>query len=519
MKHMKKTTKILFLCSLINFSITFILEFSQRYHQIFFILRHSTLYLGIAFLVSAVISIFYNVYLRIFKNRNISLIYLNIITLAILSVSLIWIANTRLDFIAENEVPYYMNEVLYDEYNNKLYESLLTGIKPSVEVVEKTNRKLVLHIEESCECPQNSYSIKEFYLNEELDNRVDGYADIFVDIVVMYNEDNTIARYTIEETRNITYLPPGLEPYYGYVSRESDITNAYQVDHFTSTRNNYYVATLLNEEEYQNFDTDQHADFASNDATTSYYRLYKSRNDQNEEIYILEHQIQGEEIDEMAIIHRYDNEDGDLQIDFSESEHRLGYDGLIIWIGPIKNDLVGSIILKDDQIQYIQAYNQANVEAGRIGYTELLRTYDLQSEQYILTKNRLIVEDVDYTRERLSYYNDLFSSTSYVELVSRDGTIYDHMASLENPLDVDQIKLYEIAQQDYGHSVTYYLDVSPYNPYQRYENSNLMLNVDYEMPHRWVSYLNYYSMFFHNTNNPQIIYEHNAMIDFIVRSN
>ena len=80
MKRKNKLTKTLFLCSLGSFSITLLLEFSQRYNQLLFILRHSTLFLGIAFLIAMVLSFFYYIYKSYFMKKGISLIFLNITT-------------------------------------------------------------------------------------------------------------------------------------------------------------------------------------------------------------------------------------------------------------------------------------------------------------------------------------------------------------------------------------------------------------------------------------------------------
>lgn len=262
MKHMKKLTKILFLCSFGSFAITLILEFSPRYNQILFVLRHSTLYLGIAFLISAVVSIFYFIYKSYFNKRHINILFLNIITLAILSTSLIWVADTRLDYIVENEVPSYMNETLYDDYSNKIYKSILVGFEPVIEVIEKTEHSLILHIEENCDCQQNSYYLEEYYPDESFDPYIDSIVEILVDIEIVYFDDHTIDRYTIRETRNITYEPAGLSQYYSYVSRKQEIENEYNEDSLVVTRRDYYYGVMLNETEFNGFPEDIHHEFS-----------------------------------------------------------------------------------------------------------------------------------------------------------------------------------------------------------------------------------------------------------------
>ncbi len=509
------------MCSFGSFIITLLLQFSQRYNQILFILRHSSLYLGIAFLVSAIISIFYYIYKSIFIKRNISLISLNIITLVILSISLIWIADTRLDFIAENEVPYYMNEILYDEYNNKIYESVLVGIEPSVEVVEKTANKLVLHIEENCDCQQHSRDIEEFYPDDEFDSFIDSNVEIFFDIEVIYNDDTSIDSYTIEETRNIQYEPNNVQPYYGYVSRKIEISNEYHTDNLIVTQKDFYYADYMDDNEYITFNSNNHYDFSNDEAVTSYYRLKKSLDNEDKVIYIMEHQVQGEDIDEMAILTHEKTDEGNVFIHFEESDNRLNNDGLIIWFGPVKNDLTGSIFINDNDLEYYQTYYQTSVEGGRIGYTEISRIYKDMTDTRILASNTITVDSIEYPQKGLSFYKDLFSTTSYVEMVGRGGTILEDITRLENPLEIDNIKLYEIEQQEYGHSISYYFEASPFVPYNPHENSNLMLLVD--LPPNITkteliqsNYFNYYSMLFQNSYYPQILYENNEMINFIV---
>jgi len=512
MKHTKKLTKILFLFSLSSFVITLILEFSQRYNQILFILRHSTLYLGIAFLISAVVSIFYYIYKSYFIKRQINLVFLNITTLVVMSISLIWIADTRLDFIAENEVPQYMNEILYDDYSNKIYESILVGIAPSIEVIEKTDNKLVLHIEESCVCQQHSYYIEDYFPDDNLDSYINGKVDTFSDIEIVYNDDHSINTYTIRETRNISFEPENLQPYFGYISRKLEITNEYNPIGMIVTQNDYYYTDMMNVTEFQTFSPEEHYAFTVAQASTSYYRLYKSIDDDNEEFYIMENQVQGEDVDEMAILHRSETEVDGMLINFEESENRLEGDGSIISFGPTKSNLIGSVLIGNDYYQYSQAYDQTNVEAG-VGYTEILRTYDFNDNKYTLTRNDITFDSISYGVNMLNNYKGLFSSTSYVEMVSRGGTVFEDISRLENPFEIDNIKLYQIEHQEFGHSVSYYMDASPFNPYNPHENSNMFFLPEFAPP--ITGYFDYYTMLFQNSYTPTIVYENNEMINFI----
>ncbi len=463
-------------------------------------------------MVSVAVSFFYYIYKSYFIKRQINLIYLNIITLIVLSISLIWIANTRVDFIAKNEVPNYMNEILYDEYNNKIYESILIGIEPSIEVIEKTNNKLVLHINENCICQQHSYGVEDYYPDKDLDYFIDGKVNIFVDIEIMYNEDHTIASYTIRETRNVTFEPANLQSYFGYISRKLEIANEYTENGLTVTQRDYYFADAMNETEYQDFSPEEHYEFKIDQASTSYYRLYTSVDNEDEEIFIMEKQAQGDEIDEMAILHRSETENHDILINFEESENRLDTDGLYFWEGPVKSELVGSILIQDNNFQYSQAYDQTNIEAG-IGYVEILRKYDFDVSKYILTSNDFTRDSIIYSAKALNNYKDLFSSTSYVEIVSRGGTVFENISRLENPLDIDNIKLYQIEQQGFGHSVSYYMDASPFSPYNPHENSSIFFPVEFEPP--ITGYFDYYNMLFQNSYNTTIIYENNEMINFV----
>lgn len=225
----------------------------------------------------------------------------------------------------------------------------------------------------------------------------------------------------------------------------------------------------------------------------------------------MENQVEGEEIDEIAILHRIESEDGHIQIDFEESENRL-VNNDIIYIGPIKNDLIGSVTLEGNQITYNQEYDQTNVEAG-IGYTKINRTYQSELNTYIISNNDFTIDSRDARSEELNHYKDLFSSTSYVEIVTREGTVIQDISNLENPLEIDSIKLYEIEPQEYGFSISYFLDASPFNPYRAHENSGLFLSPEYE---RSIGgYFNYLAMLFQSAYTPTFVFENNEMINLI----
>lgn len=148
MRKINKHTKIFLLSSLSGFLLSFIIGFLPRYNIILFVLRQSFLYLGLALLVPMIISVFYPMYKRWLLSKNSNLHFLNITTLLVLLISLIFIADYRLDYIEENEVPLLVNVILYDDYNNLIYRSVINGETPSIEIIEKTNNRLVLHIEE-----------------------------------------------------------------------------------------------------------------------------------------------------------------------------------------------------------------------------------------------------------------------------------------------------------------------------------------------------------------------------------
>lgn len=509
----KKLTKILFLCSLSSFVITLILEFSQRYNQILFILRHSTLYLGIAFLVSAVVSYFYSIYKRYFIKRQINFVYLNIPTLILLLVALIWIADTRLDFIAENEVPHYINEILYDEHNNKIYESILVGIEPVVELIEKTDNTLVIHIEEKCECKQNSHYIEELNPNSDLERYIDGSVEIVIDIIVLYNNENSIDRYSIEETRLITYEPDGLSKHYGYVSRKLEVYNEYSTDVFKATQSSYYFAKFMTEQEFVDTPIINHHDFTNVQASQNVVTVYRTLDDANSEIYIMEVLEEGTDVNELALLRRSETDSNEMIISFEESPNRNVPE--LIWsFQSVKSEVSGRFIIDDSRIRYEQSYNEANVERGA-GFHEILKEFDYSIDKYTLSTNNHTIDGNDHSNTGISKYSDLFSSTEYIEIVKRPKYALEDILYPENPFEINNINLYLIDKDDFGYTVSHYIDASPYDPFNPHENSNLMFFDEYEPSID--GYFNYSSMLFQGTYFPTMIYENNQMMNFILQ--
>jgi hypothetical protein len=509
----KKISKILFLSSLSSFVLTLVLEFSQRYNQILFILRHSTLYLGIAFMISALISYFYSTWKPYLIKRKINLVFINIPTLIILSVSLIWVADSRLNYIAENEVPHYMNEVLYDEYSNKIYESILIGIEPLVEVVNQTDSTLELHIEEQCECMQNSNYLESIYPDTELDYFVNGSARIVVDILITYNNDNSINMYTIQESRLITYQPEGLPVHYGYVSRKLDILNEYSLDRIEMTKSSYYYSELVSEEEYGSSIDLEHHEFTNEEVIQTKYSLNKLFTSMSEITYIMNVQVDEEDLNELAILTKEESDSGEILIEFIESPNKNVPE--FVWsIQSMKSNLEGSFIISEDKITYEQSYDEGNVEHG-LGHHDILKVFDRNANKLILSTNSHLLNSEDHTGENINSFGDLFSIDLFVEIVNRSGgDLFDKLSRSENPLEIDNISLYQLKQEVYGTSVSLYIDASPFTPYGYNENSNLMQPLEYQPQIQ--GYFDYYSMLFQTTYYPLVISENNEMINFII---
>jgi len=512
MKLINKHTKIFFACSISNFIITVVLGFTTRYNQLIFILRHSTLYLGIAFLVPMTLSVFYKPYKKYFLNKGVSLIYLNFITLAVLAVSLVLIANSRLEYIAEYEVPNYMNEILYDDYNNEIYRSILIGVKPTVEVIEKIPNKLVLHIEEVCICQQTSSRIEEQYSLNNLDYFIDGTVDIFVDIEIIYDDNNSIISYTINETRNIMYEPEDLPKYYAYISRKLVIENQYKEDGITITKENYFYNVLYSEDEHLVIPLNEHYSFAEDQGIVSEMKLMSVYDENENELFIMQSQEQNKEIDEMVILYRLDDDLEYIQINFEESENRLVEDGIVLSLsfGP-KLNRKGKITIRDNDIQYNQSYNFKT--AGGITYVDTLRQYDLEFGKYVLKGNDNINGANSFVKTDYYYYSDLFTDKSYIEIVSRGGTPVQIISRGGNPLEVNNVKIFEIEEHKYGISVSYFFDVSPYSPYSYRENSHMYLFSERQK----LDYFNYYHMLLRDTYEQSVIFDNNEMINFIAQ--
>jgi hypothetical protein len=466
-------------------------------------------------LISAIISIFYYIYKSYFIKRNIKLIILNLITLVILLTALFWVADTRLDFIAENEVPIYRDEALYDSYRNKIFISKLDYVEPIVEIVEKTESKLALHVVESCACEQASFVLDDYFPDDTLEKYIDGMVSIFSDIEVIYNDDHTIASYTISETRNIEYMPENLSKYYGYVSMKLEITQEYKDDGIEATYKDYFYSTLMNENDYQNFSSNDHYVFNDDEASVSYYRLKKSIID-DEVTYLIESQIQDEDTRELVTLHRNQTESGGVIIDFEADDSVFDLPAGIISYGPIKVNLVGSLILEDDYYEYFQEYDQMNVELAH-GHFEIYKSYE--TEFKYISDYDMTVDEREIWPTEFHRYEDMFSPIIYVEIVRRRGTILENIYELVNPFEIRDVIIYEIEKQEYGYRVANYIDSTYKSPSEQHYNSSvyefIRSDIYYEFVPTITGYFDYTSMLLSDSYH-FVIYDNNEMINYIV---
>jgi hypothetical protein len=258
-----------------------------------------------------------------------------------------------------------------------------------------------------------------------------------------------------------------------------------------------------------------HYDFSDDQATQVIYRLYKTLDDNDSEVYIMDVKEEDKELNELSILNRVETDSGEIIIGFIESPNKNVPE--FMWsIQSVKSNLIGEYIISDNQITYEQSYDEGNVEHG-LGHHSLLKVFDYDTSKFTLSTNNHSIDDYNYSNMTINKYNDLFSSASFVEIVNRSrGTLSEQISSLENPFDISNIKLYQIDEEDFGHTVSYYIDASPYNPYNRYENSNIMMSLDLEHKPSITGYFNFTSMLFQNTYTPTIIYENNEMINFII---
>ena len=495
MKKLNKHTKIFLLSSLIGFLLSFIMGFLPRYNTILFVLRQSFLYLGLAMLVLMVISVFYPMYKRWLINKNSNLHFLNITTLLVLLTSLIFIADYRLDYIEENEVPLLVNIILYDDYNNLIYRSVINGETPSIELIEKSNNKLVLHIEEIYSGMQYAHDLEELFPDRSFERKELVEAVIWTDIVISYNDDNSISEFIITESRLVKFILDD-EDIYGFSSRQQDIKNTYLNFEFISTQKHSFYNVMFNESELSSYIVDTHHHFSSYQEMIIEYRFEEDFQLDVVDYYNLSKYEEGKEDDEIAYIESSFDEFDNLYIEFKENPDRPQQNDYIYLYST--SELEGHILVTDNQINY---FFSRMVNWGTEQLQAVNRSYTIDDGKYIIYSS-----DSSYFPNQsinYSYYNDLFDDSSFVELVRRDETV----------VIVNEIELFEIQDKDFGYMTLHYSYVNPEfsNNYQDTNNINLTHDIF------TFNYFNYENMLFKVRMNDEVIYENNQLINFINR--
>jgi hypothetical protein len=495
MKKVNKHTKIFLLGSISGVLISFIMGFLPRYNTLLFVLRQSFLYLGLALLVPMIISVFYPIYKRWLINKNSNLHFLNITTLLVLLTSLIFIADYRLDYIEENEVPLLVNVILYDDYNNLIYRSVINGETPSIELIEKTNNKLVLHIEEVYSGMQSAHDLEKLFPDRSFERKELVEAQIWSDVEISYNDDNSISEFIITESRLVKFILDG-EDIYGFSSRQQDIKNTYLNFEFISVQKHSFYNVMFNESELSSFIVEGHHDFSSDQETVVEYRFEEDFQLDVVDYYTLSKQEEDKEYDEIAYIESSFDEFDNLYVEFIENTDRpLQNDYIYLYS---TSELEGHILVTDNQVNY---FYSRMVNWGTEELQEVNRNYNCEDGKYIISSSdsSLFPNETD----NYPYYGNLFDDSSFVELVRRDEII----------AVVNEIELFEIQDTDFGYMVLYHVYLNPQftNNYQDTNNINQTLDIFR------LNYFNYESMLFRYRMNDEVIYENNQVINFMNR--
>lgn len=229
---MKKTLKITFGGLVALF---FVMAFLPTYNQIYFYLKHISLYIILAILSIVLLVFFYRLILRNNDISNNKTKILQAFTIIFLGAILYSIGETQITYIDKYESPFLYGCTYYDEYKNILYSSQFFGECPELDNIVKTKDSISFSVIETSTRINSDYYHDDIYIGEQSLNvfRV-------TDISISYTTDNRLKTISILSSTSIKSDSLG-DFHNKYYSLRKDITNTYSDDAFQSIYDYYFI--------------------------------------------------------------------------------------------------------------------------------------------------------------------------------------------------------------------------------------------------------------------------------------
>ncbi|MFW5864474.1 MAG: hypothetical protein ACOCUE_00270 [Candidatus Izemoplasmataceae bacterium] len=218
----------------------------NHYNRLLFLLRHSIYFILITLVTVTLLYVFYNLIIQKYLDKGYKIIYLKIFTLMFFAATLIITSTLRINYINTYETPIVTYFVLYDDYNNRIYESNFRRIESEIMVLEKSEQTLRLEVTEKSDGVRRHYDNGSFLYN------IDRFYESRSLIDIQYNEHFQITDYEIQQEYIVRSNDQGDVSTFQW-SRLFRMENIYSYNDFTSTRKTAAMTSDVTFDDYYDF--------------------------------------------------------------------------------------------------------------------------------------------------------------------------------------------------------------------------------------------------------------------------
>ncbi|MDY0139708.1 MAG: hypothetical protein RBR50_08405 [Candidatus Izemoplasmatales bacterium] len=240
------TMIVLLLAIALFFIMLILLGNSDIYNQRIFLLKHSTYFIFITLITVALLYLFYHLINRHYLERGYNILYLKLFTLVVFGITLFITSSLRIDYIEKYETPIVTYFVLYDDYNNRIYDSTLKRSEVDIQIIEKSDFKLTLEVIEK------SDGLTYKYVDGEVSYEIPLQYESRSLIDIKYNDNNMITDYVIKQEFVRESNDLGNKAI-SQLSRIFIMENEYSRYSFTSNRKTRTINTEIASEGYYDF--------------------------------------------------------------------------------------------------------------------------------------------------------------------------------------------------------------------------------------------------------------------------
>lgn len=239
------------------FALFFVMALLPTFNQLYFYIKHISLYLFAALLSVRLLLFFYRRIKTSYVIGNNKLKLLQLFTIVFLGVLLYLIGDTQRAYIEEFETASLVGCTYYDDYDNILYSSQFYGGCPKLENVSQSEDSISFQVIESASRIHDDHYANDVYVKEE---SFDVYR--LTEISIKYTINHLIEEVSIISSTNFEADAEG-EYSNKYLSLRKDIKNVYSDDSFSTTHDYYFYET--DDYTHDDLETIEHYAFTEED--------------------------------------------------------------------------------------------------------------------------------------------------------------------------------------------------------------------------------------------------------------